>query len=373
MPKFYEFFCGGGMARMGLSQRWDCVLANDNDPEKMRSYVANFGAQGTITCDIANLTPSVLPTADMAWMSPPCQDLSEAAEGAGLDGQRSGGFRPCLKLLQALRAEGRAPRMIAYENVTGLLSERHAKDFGEVCDAFIGLGYRFGALAVDGALFTPQSRPRVFIIGVDAALAIPTELLDNGPSSPFHPSPLVAALRRQKEPALWWRLPVPPARNTVLIDVLEEDPPLDLWDQPAEIAKKIAMMDDINLVKLEAAKRAGKRVVGALYRRTRGKGADRRSAWEVRFDGVAVCLKMPTGGSSIQTVMIVEGDAVRTRRLSAREAARLMGVGDDFWLPGNYLEAYGLMADGLVVPAVRHLAQRIFEPLQAASDRMAAE
>jgi hypothetical protein len=31
------------------------------------------------------------------------------------------------------------------------------------------------------------------------------------------------------------------------------------------------------------------------------------------------------------------------------------------------------MADGLVVPAVRHLAQRIFEPLQAASDRMAAE
>jgi hypothetical protein len=93
----------------------------------------------------------------------------------------------------------------------------------------------------------------VFIIGVDAALPILTELPDNRLSSPFHPSPLVAALRRQKAPALWWRLSVAPARNTVLIDVLEEDPSLDLWDQPAEIAKKIAMMHDINLAKVEAA------------------------------------------------------------------------------------------------------------------------
>ena len=119
--------------------------------------------------------------------------------------------------------------MIVYENVTGLLSERHAKDFDEVCDAFTGLGYRLGPLVIDGALFVAQSRPRVFIIAVDAALTIPAELLDDGPSTPFHPPPLVAALRRQKAPALWWRLPVPPPRNTALIDVLEEDPPRFLW------------------------------------------------------------------------------------------------------------------------------------------------
>ncbi len=33
---------------------------------------------------------------------------------------------------------------------------------------------------------------------------------------------------------------------------------------------------------------------------------------------------------------------------------------------GNYLEAYGLMADGLVVPVVRHLAAHILEPRMAA-------
>jgi nucleoside-diphosphate-sugar epimerase len=47
-------------------------------------------------------------------------------------------------------------------------------------------------------------------------------------------------------------------------------------------------------------------------------------------------------------------------------AARLMGVGDDYRLPGNYLEAYGLMADGLVVPVVRHLAAHTLEPRMAA-------
>ena len=43
-----------------------------------------------------------------------------------------------------------------------------------------------------------------------------------------------------------------------------------------------------------------------------------------------------------------------------------MGVGDDYRLPGNYLEAYGLMADGLIVPVIRHLAAHILEPRMAA-------
>jgi DNA (cytosine-5)-methyltransferase 1 len=30
-PKpFYEFFAGGGMARAGLGEAWECVFANDN-------------------------------------------------------------------------------------------------------------------------------------------------------------------------------------------------------------------------------------------------------------------------------------------------------------------------------------------------------
>ena len=244
--------------------------------------------------------------------------------------------------------------------------------FDAICNELEGLGYRHGVLMIDGALFVAQSRARVFIIAVDATLLSRPSCSTMGPAA----LPFAASRRRaprQTTPALWWRLPVPPARNTVLIDVVENDPPHFLWDPPAETAKKISMMDANNLAKLDVAKRAGKLVVGGLYRRTRGKGAGEESAWEVRFDDVAGCLRMPSGGSSIQTVMIVDGDSVRTRRLSAREAARLMGVGDDYQLPGNYIEAYDLMGDGLVVPVVRHLAAHILEPLLAANNQMAAE
>jgi DNA (cytosine-5)-methyltransferase 1 len=365
---FYEFFCGAGMARAGLGPNWTCQFANDIDPKKGAAYAANWGEQGLVVGDVADLKPADLPCApDLVWMSPPCQDLSEAGQGAGLDGKRSGAFRPCAKLLQAQHAEGRAPKIIAYENVTGLLSERHAGDFAEVCDAFTELSYRFGALVVDGSLFVTQSRPRVFMIGVAASVDIPTKLIAAAPCLPFHPASLLAALRRQKAPALWWRLPVPPTRNMILLDVLEDNPPGFLWDPPSETAKKISMMDAGNLARLDMAKCADKRMVGGLYRRTRGKADKKRSAWEVRFDGLAGCLRMPTGGSSILTIVIVDGDIVRTRRLSAREAARLMGVGEDYALPSNYLEAYGLMADGVVVPVVRFLAEHILQPVLQAS------
>lgn len=58
--------------------------------------------------------------------------------------------------------------------------------------------------------------------------------------------------------------------------------------------------------------------------------------------------------------MIVNGDAVRSRLLSAREAARLMGLKDSYLLPERYNDAYHLAGDGVAVPVVSHLAEHIF-------------
>ena len=63
--------------------------------------------------------------------------------------------------------------------------------------------------------------------------------------------------------------------------------------------------------------------------------------------------------------MIVEANGVRSRLLSPREAARLMGLPDDH-SPQNYNEAYHLAGDGVAVPVVRFLAEHILEPLLAA-------
>ena len=40
-----------------------------------------------------------------------------------------------------------------------------------------------------------------------------------------------------------------------------------------------------------------------------------------------------------------------------------MGLPDEYVLPENYNDAYGLMGDGVVVPVVRFLAEHILEPI----------
>jgi DNA (cytosine-5)-methyltransferase 1 len=129
-------------------------------------------------------------------------------------------------------------------------------------------------------------------------------------------------------------------------------------------------MSSVNLAKVEAAKRAGRRMVGGIYRRTRtdGDGAKVQRA-EIRFDDIAGCLRTPAGGSSRQSIMIVQGGMVRSRLLSPREAARLMGLPEDYVLPENYNEAYHLVGDGVVVPVIRFLAAHILEPILASRRR----
>jgi DNA (cytosine-5)-methyltransferase 1 len=128
------------------------------------------------------------------------------------------------------------------------------------------------------------------------------------------------------------------------------------------------MMSDVNRAKLDAAKRAKRRLVGAVYKRTRLDEAGRKvQRAEIRFDDVAGCLRTPAGGSSRQSIMIVEGKKVRSRLLSPREAARLMGLPEEYVLPSNYNEAYHLAGDGVAVPVVNFLATNIFEPLLASA------
>ncbi|MFZ0787422.1 MAG: DNA cytosine methyltransferase, partial [Candidatus Acidiferrales bacterium] len=66
---------------------------------------------------------------------------------------------------------------------------------------------------------------------------------------------------------------------------------------------------------------------------------------------------------SRQTVILVEKGRVRTRLLSPREAARLMGVPDSYPLPSAYNDAYHLFGDGVAVPVVSWLENHLLWPL----------
>lgn len=375
---FYEFFAGGGMARAGLGEGWTCTFANDFSPAKASAYRANWGDQHFSLGDIAKVSVEQLPgCASLAWASFPCQDLSLAGAYAGLGEHgaavvtRSGTFWHFWSLIKGLKRDGRAPQTIVLENVYGALTSRGGADFAAICNALDDGGYSFGAVVIDAALFVPQSRPRVFFVATLADRPIPSALTTAEPNG-WHPAALTRAqaqLRgRSQDRWVWWNLPTPPQRATQLSDVIEDAPTDVAWHSEAQTARLLSMMSEGNRQKVEAASRSNRRSVGTIYRRTRpDEDGVKHQRAEVRFDGVAGCLRTPGGGSSRQTIMVVEGKTVRSRLLSSRETARLMGLPDTYIMPTRYNEAYHLAGDGVCVDVVRFLARSLLEPLDAGS------
>jgi DNA (cytosine-5)-methyltransferase 1 len=364
---FYEFFAGGGMARLGLGAGWTCAFANDVDAVKARTYRANFpdAADHFHEGDVWRLEAADLPgRADLAWASSPCQDFSLAGARAGLAGGRSSALFGFWRLVEKLAAEGRAPRAIVIENVSGLLTSHGGADVTALAEALAAQGYSFGALEVDAAAFLPQSRPRVFVI---ATRDTPPAGLTG--DSPFHTRAVRAAA--QALPAhlatrwIWWRLAAPPARNTDLAALLEPDAAVP-WHAPERTARLLDLMAPLHRARLEAMQARGERAVGAVFRRTRDEDGRRVQRAEVRFDGLAGCLRTPRGGSSRQSIVVVGEAGVRSRLLSPREAARLMGLPDHYRLPAPATGALHVTGDGVAVPVVRWLAAHLLEPLLAA-------
>ncbi len=377
---YYDFFAGGGMAQAGLGPGWHCVFANDIDARKAECYANNWGSEHLRVADVRDLAPASLPErAELAWASFPCQDLSLAGSGRGLSGNRSGTFWPFWRLIEGLGVEGRAPHLIVLENVCGALTSHGGRDFAAIIGALAHTGYRAGAVVMDAVHFVPQSRKRLFVVGVLASAPVPAHLRSDGPppNSRWHPGPVMRAYRRLpadlRESWVWWAMPDPPDRGTVIEDIVEEKPKRVGWHPSEETSRLLEMMTAVHRGKVVEAQFSGRRTVGTIYKRTRpNRHGGRTQRAEVRFDGVAGCLRTPVGGSSRQTIIVVEGDRVRTRLLSPREAARLMGLSDDFWLPDHYNSAYHIAGDGLAVPVVRYLAAHILEPLAEAANTVVA-
>lgn len=358
------------MARAGLGEAWQCLFANDICAKKAKAYAENWGLEHLLVRDVNEISIADIPgQADLAWASFPCQDLSLAGNGAGLKGDRSGTFWAFWKLIKGLSKAGRKPKVIALENVYGALVSHGGKDFEAIAKAMVSEGYVLGAIVVDGVHFVPQSRPRLFIVAVDRRIQIPALAVSHRANPAWHPDALIRAFNRlttaTKSSWRWWSMPVPCARLGTLEDLIEHIPTGVNWHS-AEVTKALLnLMAPLHRNKVLTAQASGRLCVGTVYKRTRD-GIQRA---EVRFDGVSGCLRTPSGGSSRQTILVVDGPSVRSRLLSPREAARLMGLHDSYKLPERYNDAYMLAGDGLIVPAVAHISRHIIEPICMSANR----
>ena len=358
---FMDFFAGAELVRLGLEPSWSCTWANDIDPRKREVYEAHFGTGKFVLGDVGAIEANSLPVgADMAWASFPCQNLSLAGWRRGMRAERSGTFWEFWRLMRDSLDYGERPPLIVIENVVGML---YGNDFSALCEALAALGMQFGPLVVDARLFLPQSRPRVFVVAVDSRIDFSLFVNEQVPdAAPWFTKAVMSAHKHipasLQNSWRWWSLPEPSFTVLATDDMIEEDPTGVQWHEPEETVRLLEMMTTVNLEKTNRAIERGPSV-GFLYKRIRG-GVQRA---EVRFDGVAGCLRTPQGGSSRQIVLILKDGNIRSRLLSPREAARLMGVPDLFWLPPRYNDAYRAIGDGVAVPVVRWLSDRLLTHL----------
>ncbi len=278
------------------------------------------------------------------------------------------------------------PRMIMLENVTGFITSKGGRDFESAARELAALGYWLDAFVVDACHFLPQSRPRVFVVGLHESVVTPlavrkskadwpadewSRVVEAAPKS-VRPRKLVSLMRAIELQTGWaaFDVPLPQEKPPTVAEFIDRDDHQDWWG-PDAVQKHRDMMHDRHRYLIESMLARGETFVGTIYRRKRG---DRTMA-EVRFDGIAGCLRTPKGGSARQIVAVVEGGAFKMRWMSPREYARLQGA-PTFPLVSNSIQNLYGFGDAVCVPVIRWIDDHVLTPVferWTSTDRERAE
>ena len=376
---FCEFFAGIGLVRLGLADSgWNCVFANDLDEKKQQMYERHFGPdEHYCRADVWNtdeIVAAIPGQPFLATASFPCVDLSLAGHWKGFSGEHSSSFFGFTRALQALGP--RKPSLLLVENVAGFVTSKSGRDFVAAAQELAGLGYWLDAFYLDARHFVPQSRPRVFVVGVqaDCVAAAPVAIQQPGftlndpwqqaisANQELRPGRLTAIMRGTTLKTGWMatRIQLPNHQPDGLETVIDCDDSAAWWKQ-AEVDRHYAMMSERHREQVDQFVQNGERRVGTIFRRQR---RDKTRA-EVRFDGLAGCLRTPRGGSAKQIVIAIDRGAVRMRWMSAVEYARLQGAADFRLLPNERQMMFGF-GDAVCVPAIRWIDHCVLGPIHAA-------
>lgn len=159
-----------GLERAGFNIAFQCEIN-----KFCRTILKRHWPKVTLHENIKDLHATDIPQSDVWTGGFPCQDVSLARMGAraGLRGKRSGLFYDYARLIGEAR-----PPVVLLENVAGLLSSHHGRDFGIVIGTLAEFGYSVGWRVLNSKNFgVPQSRQRVFIVGCHRDVHGPGQIL----------------------------------------------------------------------------------------------------------------------------------------------------------------------------------------------------
>lgn len=372
---FAEFFAGIGLMRIGLERsdpRWVCAFANDLDETKRRIYAGHFGTSidEVDGSDVHVLSPSAVPTVDLATASFPCSDLSVAGAQAGIRCGESSAFWGFHRVLKEMGARRRPP-LVLLENVVGFLTSHGGRDFRDALLALNGLGYKVDPFILDARWFVPQSRARLFVVGVRRNLASDSDCSVIAESR-IRPSKLTAFIRAHASEIEWniRALPEPPPTTERTLPSIIQDPPQrhDDWWIQTRVDYLYNQMFPRHQEWIVKHRNASTYQYATAFRRVRLQDdGTKRSMAELRTDGIAGCLRTPKGGSGRQILVRVGRGRFDARLLSAEECASLMGA-DGYRMVGTLNQALFGFGDAVCVDAVSWIGRHYLLPLLQLAD-----
>lgn len=357
-----DFFAGIGLVRYALErQGWSEIFALDHSPLKQQIYTHHFGPGIYTLEDIHDTDPARVPNATLAHASFPCTDTSLAGGRQGLAGPQSSALWDFTRVLEAMGE--RRPPLVLLENVEGFLSSGAGQDITDTLAALNRLGYAVDLMRIDATHFVPQSRVRLFIVGVRGAAAQGILAQEHAlqQQTEARPAKITAFIR--KNPQILWdvrALPPLPTRTIALDSIIDTE--ASWWDDERS-SYLFSQMHAHHREKALALMAQERWSYGTAFRRMRMRDGAKQSTAEIRLDGIAGCLRTPKGGSARQIVVRMGHGRFDARLLNARENARLMGADDyriDPALPLN--DALFGFGDAVCAPAIEWIAQHAIEP-----------
>ena len=353
-----EFFAGIGLVRAALeSSGWAVKYANDISPMKREMYHHNYCDTSFDARDIRHVRGKEVPYVDLATASFPCIDLSLAGNHAGLDGAHSGLFWEFLRVIQEMSA--RRPPLLLIENVPSFVTSKGGSDLNSAISRLNDLGYKCDLVITDARWYVPQSRRRLFIIcwqGIEPC-NVATEF-----DSHLRPPALLDFIKQNENSQIVPLLgPPPPNARPQLASIVQRiSVDSERWWNEDRYGCFVHSLSPHNQARFERMKDKGSTAWATAYRRTR----NGKSAWEIREDAIAGCLRTASGGSSKQALVEASGGLVRVRWMTPLEYARLQGAGN-YQVPATISENQALFGfgDAVCVPAVEWVIANFINPL----------
>jgi DNA-cytosine methyltransferase len=140
-----------GLERAGMRSVWQCEI----DPYAQRVLEKHWPDVLRVP-DIRHVGARTVPYVDVICGGFPCQDISIAGAGAGIDGERSGLWSEYARVVGELR-----PRYVVVENVSVLL----ARGLGRVLGDLAALGYDAEWDCIPAsAVGAPHQRDRIWLV-----------------------------------------------------------------------------------------------------------------------------------------------------------------------------------------------------------------